>query len=177
MKPYLTYGAFIAIGNAVITLVLFLAGFHSEAEKLQTANYISGLGGLAIGITLLIIGVRAKRALVPVTEDFGYGKALGAAMMIALFATIFSSVFQFIYSSFINSNFVEVTIQAQLAGMQAKGMPSDAIEKAEGMMRMMMKPAIQAGFSFVGGMFINVIISLIAAAFLKRRAVEQLPAA
>jgi len=74
MKSYLTYGAFIAIGNAVVTLVLFLTGFHSEAEKLQTAGYVSGLAGLAIGITLLIIGVRAKRAETPITEEFSYAK-------------------------------------------------------------------------------------------------------
>ncbi len=177
MKPYLIYGAFIAIGQAVLTLVLFLVGFHSEPEKLQTANYILSLGGLAIGITLLIIGVRAKRALVPVTEEFGYGKALGAAVMISLFATIISTAFQFIYASFINPNFTEVTVQAQIAGMQANGVPSDTIDKAENMMRMMTKPAVMAGLGFVGGMVGNVIISLIAAAFLKRRAVEPLPAA
>jgi len=175
MKSYLTYGAFIAIGNAVVTLVLFLTGFHSEAEKLQTAGYVSGLAGLAIGITLLIIGVRAKRAETPITEEFSYGKALGAAVMISLFATLFSTTFQFIYTSFINSNFAEVTVQAQIAGMQAKGIPSDTIEKAEGMMRMMTKPAVMAGFGFAGGMFFNVIISLIAATFLKRRSVEVPP--
>ncbi len=174
MKPYLTYGAFIAIGNAVITLVLFLAGFHSEPERLQTAQIVSGVAGLAIGISLLVIGVRAKRAQVPVTEEFSYGKALGTAVMISLFATLFSATFQFIYASFINSNFAEVAYQAQVASMQAKGVSSAAIEKSEGLMRMMLKPAVQAGFAFVGGMFANVIISLIAAAILRRRATEQL---
>jgi len=95
--------------------------------------------------------------------------------MISLFATLFSTTFQFIYTSFINSNFAEVTVQAQIAGMQAKGIPSDTIEKAEGMMRMMTKPAVMAGFGFAGGMFFNVIISLIAATFLKRRSVEVPP--
>jgi hypothetical protein len=175
MKPYLSYGSFIAVGNAVVTLVLYLAGFHSDPDKLQTANIVSGVAGLAIVISLLIIGVRAKRAQTPVTEEFSFGKALGAAVLISLFASLFSTVFQFVYASFINPNFAEVTIQAQISAMQAKGIPSDAIEKAEGMMRLMTKPAMQAGFSFVGGMFSNVIISLIAAAFLKRRAVEVPP--
>jgi len=60
MKPYLTYGAFIAIGNAAITLVLYLAGFHTDPAKFQTGNYIAGAARLAIGISLLVVGIRAK---------------------------------------------------------------------------------------------------------------------
>jgi uncharacterized membrane protein len=173
MKPYLTYGAFIAIGNAVITLVLYLVGFHSEPEKLSTANYVSLLGGLVIGISLLIIGVRARRSLAPTTEDFTYGNALGAAVMISLFATLFGVAFQFIYQSFINPAFADVTIQAQINAMQAKGIPSEHIEKAEGMMRMMLKPAVQAVTGFIFGMIINVLVSLIVAAFLRRKAIAD----
>ena len=177
MKPYLSYGAFIATGNAVITLVIYIAGLHSDPDKLKTANLISLVAGLAIGISLLVIGVRAKRAQTPVTEEFSYGKALGAAVMISLFATLFSTVFHFIYQSFINPNFAEVAYQAQVTAMQAKGIPSDTIEKGEGMMRIAFKPAVMAISGFFIWMVINVIISLLAAAFLKRRAVDQLPAA
>jgi hypothetical protein len=173
MKPYLTFGAFIALGNAVITLVLYLAGFHSDPAKLSTAGNIAMAAGLAIGVTLLILGVRAKQAQTPVTEDFGYGKALGAAVMISLFATLFSSAFQFIYQSFINPSFAEVMVQAQISAMQDKGIPADTIEKAEGMMRIMLKPAVQAGMGLIFGMIFNVLISLIVSAFLRRKAVAD----
>ncbi len=170
MKPYLTFGAFIALGNAVITLVLYLAGFHSDPAKLSTASNIAMVAGLAIGISLLVLGVRAKRAQTPITEEFTYGKALGAAVMISLFASLFSSIFQYIYQGFINPAFGDVMIQAQISAMQAKGIPSDTIEKAEGMMRMMLKPAVQTGIGFIFGLIFNVIISLIVAAFLRRKA-------
>jgi hypothetical protein len=176
MKPYLSFGAFIALGNAVVTLVLYLAGFHSDPAKLSTAGYIAMVAGLAIGITLLVFGIRAKRAQIPVTEEFNYGKAFGAAVMISLFATLFSSVFMFIYQSFINPSFADVMVQAQISAMQAKGMPSDTIDKAEGMMRMMLKPAVQAGIGFISGMIFNVVISLIVAAFLRRKASTDLAA-
>jgi hypothetical protein len=172
MKPYLTYGAFIAIGNAVITLVLYLAGFHTDPAKLQTGNYISGAAGLVIGISLLVIGIRAKRATVPDTKDFNYGLALGAGVMISLFAGLFGTAFQFIYQSFINPGFADVVIEAQTAKFQSTGMSSDQIDKATQFMRLMTKPAVQAAVGFFGGMILSVIISLITAAFLKRKAIE-----
>lgn len=173
MKPYLSFGAFIALGNAVLTLVLYLAGLHSDPAKISTAGNIAMAGGLAISVTLLVLGVSAKQAQTPATEDFGYGKALGAAVMISLFASIFGSLFQFIYQSFINPSFADVMVQAQISAMQDKGIPSDTIEKAEGMMRIMLKPGVQAGLGLIFGMIFSVVISLIVSAFLRRKAIAD----
>jgi len=172
MKPYLTYGAFIAISNAAITLVLYLAGFHTDPAKLQTGNFVAGAAGLVIGISLLVIGIRAKRATVPETKEFNYGLALGAGVMISLFAVLFGTAFQFIYQSFINPGFADVLLQAQTAKLEAAGLSSDQIDKATQVMRMMTKPVVQAAMGFFGGMVMSVIISLIVAAFLRRKAVE-----
>ena len=172
MKSYLPYSSFIAIGNAVITLVLYLAGFHTDPSKLQTANYIAGAAGLALGIGFLVVGIRAKRALVPTTEDFSYGMALVSGVLISLFAVLFGAAFQFIYQSFVNPGFADVVIQAQAIQLEAKGIPSDQIEKIAQITRMMTKPAVQAVMGIFGGMIFSVIICLIAAAFLKRKAVE-----
>jgi hypothetical protein len=172
MKSYLPYSSFIAIGNAVITLVLYLAGFHTDPAKLQTANYIAGAAGLALGIGFLVVGIRAKRALVPATEEFSYGMALGSGVLISLFAVLFGAAFQFIYQSFINPGFADVLIQAQAIQLEAKGIPSDQIEKIAQFTRMMTKPAVQAVIGIIGGMIFSVIICLIAAALLKRKAVE-----
>jgi hypothetical protein len=175
MKSYLTSGSFIAIGNAVVTLVLYLGGFHSDATKLSTANYVSIVIGLGLSITFLIIGTRAKRAHLPVDQEFTYGQALATGVMISLFAALFGTAFQFIYQSFINPGFGEVVIQAQSAKFQASGLSSDQIEKAEKITRMMTKPAFQAVFSFFGGIIFGVILSLITAAFLRRKGSAQLP--
>jgi len=171
MKSYVTYGLFIAIGNAVVTLVLYLTGFQSDPAKLVTGNYIATVVGLAIGIYLLVLGVRTKRESIPAAQEFTYGMALGAGVLISVFATLFGSAFQFIYQSFINPGFAEVIIQAQTAKFQAAGLPSDQIEKATQFMRMMTKPAVQAVTGFFAGMIFSVVISLVVAAFLRRKAV------
>lgn len=174
MKPYLYYGSLIALANSVTTLVIYLAGLHSDPEKLSTAGYISMIVGLGAGISLMVAGVRSKRNLTPPTYDFTFGMALGVAVMVSLIATVLSTAFQFVYQSFINPGFAETMTQAQIAAMQAKNIPAEHIEKAEGMIRYMLKPAIQAGIGFVFGTVINVIISLIIAAIMKRKATEPL---
>jgi tetrahydromethanopterin S-methyltransferase subunit B len=171
MKPYLIYGSLIALANSVVTLVLYLAGLHSDPDKLSTAGYISMVAALATSIPFMVAGVRTKRNLTPPTDDFTYGMALGVAIVVGLFATVLSTAFQFVYQSFINPGYAEVMIQSQIAAMQAKNIPAEHMEKAEGMMRMMLKPAVQAVFGFVFGTVFNVLLSLIIAAIMRRKAI------
>src|SRR5271169_3395189 len=93
MKTCALYGFITALAGAFLVLALFFLGFHSDAAKLTAAQAIGGIGGLAIGATCTVLGVRARRAEVPATEDFGYGRALGAGVMISIFAALLNSLF------------------------------------------------------------------------------------
>ena len=176
MKTYLTYGGAMAIAGAVLVLALFFLGFHTEAAKLDSAQTIGLIGGLGIGIVCIVLGTKARLAEVPLTEDFGYGRALGTGVMIVLFASLFGLVTNFIYFHFINPGFTDLIIQAQLDKMAEKGMNGAQLEQAEKITRMVMKPGLQAIFGFCGGMFSGTIISLITAAFLKRPANDEVAA-
>ncbi len=176
MKTYLTYGVAMAIAGAVLNVVLYLVGLHSDPAKLTIAQIVGGVGGLGICITCLTLGIKARRAEIPATEEFGYGRALGSGVMIALFASLLGIVTTFVYAKFINPDFVDVLVQAQNQKFEAKGMSSTQIESAEKVVRMMSGPAVQAVFSFFGGMVFGTIISLVAAAFLKRPAAPEIPA-
>jgi hypothetical protein len=122
-----------------------------------------------------VLGTKAKRATVPTTEDFGYGSALGAGVMISLFAALFGIVTTYLYAAVINPGMTDIAMQAQIAKWEAAGLSGTSIERAEAMMRKMMSPPIQACFGFVFGMIFSTIISLITAAFLKREAVTDVP--
>lgn len=174
MKTYLTYGSAMAGGGFLLVLVLFALGFHSEASKLGTAQTIQTCVGILIGITCIVLGTKAKRATVPAEEDFGYGSALGAGVMITLFAALIGIVTNMLYSQLINPGMTDLIVQAQIAKWEAMNMPAARMEQAEGMMRKMMSPPIQACFGFVFGMIFGTIISLITAAFLKRPAAGEL---
>ena len=174
MKTYLTYGSAMAGGGFVLVLVLYILGFHSDASKLSIAQWVQGCAGLGIGIACIVLGTKARRASLPAEADFGYGSALGAGVMITLVAALLGLVTNFVYMRLINPGMNDLIIQAQIAKWEAAGMSSARIEQAEGMMRKMMSPPVQAAFGFLGGMFFGTLISLITAAFLKRPAKDEL---
>ena len=174
MKTYLTYGSAMAGGGFVLVLVLYIFGFHSDAAKISTAQWIQGVLGLGIGITCIVLGTKARRESVPAEEEFGYGSALGAGVMITLFAALLGLVTNFVYFHFINPGMNDLVMQAQIAKWEAAGMSGARIEQAEGMMRKMMSPAVQVAVGFGGGMIFGTLISLVTAALLKRSAKDEL---
>ncbi len=177
MKTYLTYGFYIALGSALVVFALYFLNFHSDPSKINNAQMIQMVCGLAIGISCTVFGIKARREEIPPADGFGYGRALGAGVMITLFAALFGTAFNYLYTIVINPNFTEVVLQAQTAKLEAQGLSSDKIEQINSFTRGIMKPAIQSAFGFIIGMFFGTIISLIAAAFLKRPATDEIVAA
>jgi hypothetical protein len=169
MKTTLAFGVGIGIANALLTLVLFFCGLHSDPAKLGTVGIVGGLVALAIYIAGLILGVRARREEVPADRPFGYSQAFGTALMISLFALIVGVAFQFLYETVINPNFLAVSAQAQRAAWEAKGMSDDQIEKAENFMKPFNSPAVRAIFIFVVLGAADTVISLIVAGVMKRK--------
>lgn len=170
MKTYLTYGAAMAIAGAMLVMVLYLLGFHSDPAKLGTAQVLGTCGGIAIAVVCTVLGTKARRAEIPPSEEFSYGQAFLAGFMIALFSSLFGIVTWVAYTTLINPDFSDVVVQAQMQQMEARGMKPAEIEAAEKMIRMMTSPFLQAIFSFFGGLVFGAIISLITAKFLKRPA-------
>lgn len=173
MKTYLTYGFAMAFGGAVLLFALFFLGFHDNPAKLDTAQWIQGIVGLAISIACTVLGIRARRAEVPADQAFGYGSALGAGVMITLFAALIGIVTTYLYSAVINPNFTDVMLQAQAAKLEEKGIPTDKIEQIQKATAVMMKPPVMAAMGFLSAMFFGTLVSLVAAAFLKRPALED----
>ena len=133
--------------------------------------------GPAIYITGLVLGMRAQRASLPATEEFSYGRALGTGLMVTLFAAIFGAVFYYVYLRFINPHFTEVIMQAQTAKLEGKGMSGAKLEQAQQFLRMFLQPGAQTALCFLGTILWGTVISLVAAAFIKRSAPPPLPMA
>lgn len=174
MKTYLTYGLAMAIASLLLTLALFFAGYHSDPDKVQSAQLTLTLAGLAISVVGIALGTKARRTEVPATEPFGYGRALGAGVMIALFSAAFGTIVHLTYTQAINPDFNEVLVQGQMAKLEADGLPASQIEAAEAVMRKMMHPALQAVFGLVGGTLYGTIIALITSIFFRRQATDPL---
>jgi len=176
MKTYLTYGFYMALGNALIVFALYFFGMHSEAAKLDLAQKLQMFSSIAISIACLIYGTREHRDALPAADPYGYGRALGTGFMIVLFASLFGAIFNYLYAAIINPGFIEVLLQAQSDKLEAAGMGADKIEQVNRMTRKMMKPAIQAGIGFFMGLFFGTLFALITAAFLKRTPHDEIVA-
>jgi hypothetical protein len=169
MKHYLLYGFISALAGAFLTLILYFAGFHSDPAKIGAAGVIAGVVGLAIAVTCITLGVKARRADVPADQDFGFGKSFLAAFMVSTVSNVISLVFSVIYNTSINPGFLEIMRQQQATKLENGGMTSD---KAESAAAMIFSPVPQAIFFIIFGTLVAVVISLIMAGFFTRKAVQ-----
>jgi hypothetical protein len=169
MKTALTYGAAMAVANALLTLVLYLLGLHDSAEKLRLAQWVGGLAGAGVGIAVLTLAIREKRAAFPADETWGYGNALGIALLTGVVGTFLGSVFGYIYFAAINPGMADAIYQGQVAAMEARGMSAAQIERAEPMMRKWMSAPILTLIQLFFGLVWSTLLALVVAAFLRRR--------
>jgi hypothetical protein len=168
MKTCALYGFISALAGAFLVLALYFLGLHSDPAKLGTAKIVGSIGGLAIGIVITTLGVKARRAEVPADEPFGYGSAFGTGVLISIFASILSAIFSYAYYAFINPAFSEVMLQDANEKLEAKGISGSQLDKIESFNRMMFSPVPEALIALIFGFIFGVIISLVVAAFLKR---------
>ncbi|MDO8540228.1 MAG: DUF4199 domain-containing protein [Opitutaceae bacterium] len=175
MKTPLTYGFLMALGGALLTLVLFFAGFHDSPEKMKTAQGIGIVVGLAITITCLSLAMREKRANLPPDADWGYGSAFGVGVLTAIVSAAFGTLFAYLYFGVINPGFSDMILQVQLEKMEGARMSAAQIERAEPMLRKWVSPIAltitQCIMAVIGG----AILSLIVAIFHRRPPVPPIP--
>lgn len=169
MKTWLTYGFIMTLCGAFIGLGLHFSGFHADVDKLKIAQNISIVTGIIIGVSCILLGMREKRAGTPADKPWGYGPALATGVMIGLFGALFGAVYNYVYFAYIDPNFHEVVLQAQIAAMEAKNIPSSQIEQAEPFIRKWLNPVVMTVTGAIMVFIWNLIISLIVAAFVKNR--------
>ncbi|HLP09871.1 MAG TPA: DUF4199 domain-containing protein [Opitutaceae bacterium] len=170
MNTYMLYGLAGAILGAVMNMVLFVLGLHGEKAQLMNDWKVGALLfviGTAIGVAVIVLGLRAWREEAP-GKGMSYGRGVGGGCLIGLWQGLGSMVFTILYGFVINPGFKDAMIAAQMAKMQEKGAPPEAYAMAEKFMGFMLSPIVQGVMMFFGTMFFAVVISLIAAAVLKR---------
>lgn len=169
MKIPLKYGVFMALAGAAFTLVMYFAGFHDSAEKMQSAPWIGFAAGMAIGVTFLALAMKEKRDTALFDAPWGYGSALGTGVLTGLVASLCGTVFAYCYFAFINPHMSDVILQGQIAAMEAKGMSSAQLERVEPMMRKWMSPPVMTIIQAISGFIMSTVLAAIVAVFFKQR--------
>jgi len=175
MKIYATYGLTGALLGALQTLALFLFGLHGDRIHLLNDWKVwlpLMILGLVISVVIIVLGMKAWR-----TESgpkgMSYGRGLGVGLLIGVWQGLGTMVFTLVYGLVINPGFKDAMIANQVAQMEAKGTPQQAIEMAEKIANFTMNPIFQAVMAVPGTAIWTLLVSLVVAAFLKRAAVEE----
>lgn len=171
MKIALIYGAAMSIAGALFLLLLFFAGFHDSVEKLQSAQWVGIVGGVAIGATCLALAMREKREQFSPEEDWTYGSALGVGVLVGVFGSLFGVIPSYCYFGIINPGFSDLIVQAQLIGMENHGMSAAQLEKIEPTLRKMASPVVLILSNAFSGFVFSTLLSLIVAIFFRNRSV------
>ena len=173
MRTYFNSAALITFSNALVTLVLYMGGFHTEPAKFNTGNYISFSFSLALSLIIVIRSVRSRRMLTPPSDPFPFGLAMGIAITISLLASILWAIFQLTYLAFINPNFTSLVMEMKLAAMQSKGANAAEIETTRQSMHPSLNPGVYVAAEFLLSMTLNTLLALLIAAIMRRKAVEE----
>lgn len=133
------------------------------------------IGGIAITVAVMLMGVREKRDLTPADKKWGYGSAFGSAFLIGLFGSLIAVVFSYAYFFHINPGFSDLVLQTEIAKLEAKGLAQEAIDGAIPIIKMMTSSTAMVISGGIGGVIGNGVIALIIAAFCKKRPEVEAP--
>ena len=168
IKPFPTaarWGLYGGLASIALGLVLYLFGITDYAKRgggmlPQITSYIIWIGAIAMAI-------RAHKM-----EDLGgfisFKRGVGTGALTGVVFAVFVGVWSYIFFSFIAPDALDLIREASYNQMLDRGMSEEEIEAAAGMMDNFTSPAFISLTAFFSTAIISVVISLIAAAIMKR---------
>lgn len=175
MKTSFTYGFSMALAGALLGMALFFLGFHSDVDKLDAAQKIEVVAGLGISVLFIGLGIREQRDLTPSDKKWGYGSALWTGIKIGFVGSFLAAFFNYAYFAFIDPSYSDIILQGQLDKMEAQGISADKMDQIEPMMKKWINPVVMTISGFFGGILGTTIVSLILAAFFRKRPEASTP--
>ncbi len=163
-KRALIYGAAIAIAGAVLTAVMAAAGLHTNPDSGQWV----GLLGVVFPIVGIVLAIRAAKRAESGEFTFGDGFKEGAA--VSLVAAVLGGLLSYLYLTAINPGYLEAVREATAAQLQARGFSAREVAQAQAMSSSMMTPGGTSGLGAAGQFAMGLIISAVAALFMRRKA-------
>jgi hypothetical protein len=148
----------------VIQMIVYLSGLDT------TANFGLGLLVSALNIVIYIVIVRSAILTHRNQKQEGFikfGKAFGVGFLTCLIMGLITGIVSIIYLN-IDPGYLEQMLENVRAGYEDQGMSEEQIEQAMGVVGMMQNPFVIGMISLVGTLFWGTIVSLIAAAILKK---------
>jgi hypothetical protein len=157
------YGLIAGVVGIAFFLILTISGVNITTSPLRWIGYC---------ITILLVVLAHQYYKQNGSGFMSYGEGLGIAMWLGLISSLLSSVFTYIYVKFIDTAFVDMIKEAQIAEMSKNGMSDEQIDQAMKFASMFMTPEAMFGFGLFFGFLGTLIIALIVTIFTQKKAPE-----
>ncbi len=158
----LKYGLIGGLVMVVYTAIIMILGMGTN-KLLLSLSYI-------IMIAVLVFAMQNYKK-----ENHGYmsyGQGLGVGTLASVIMGILGGIFMYVYTSFIDPNYLQGIMDQQVADLEARGMSDEQIDAAIAMTEKFSGPGMQLVSSVIGYLFIGFILSLIISAIIKNRRPE-----
>ena len=161
----LRYGSIASVILIVLGLVMYLGGMvdyeAAASGESSSSDWMANILNLVVWIGAIVMAIKHHKN----NELGGYisfGRGFYTGFLTSLFMGLIGAIWTYIFFSFVAPDAMDIMREAAL-----NQMPEDQAEAAEGMMTMIMSPAIMAMSMFMVTLAVGSIISLIASAIMK----------
>ena len=163
MKPNVKYGVILGGALMIISLLLYALGL----DKDETVSKIAGIFNILIPAIITFLGIKALR-----DENqngfITFGQGFSCGLVISIIGAVISGLYSYLYFLVINPWMVTYVRMKQEQEMLDRGLSESEVEKMAGTMEMWTTPGMMAAFAVIGMIVLGLVISLIAAAILKK---------
>jgi Protein of unknown function (DUF4199) len=172
-KIVLTFG--IVSGIILIAVMLITMPFMDQIMEYGTGELLGYISMIA-ALSTIFIGIKNYRDK-ELHGAISFAKAFQVGLLITLVASVFYVAGWVTYMNTSDSNFTENYTQKMKENLQKSGEPQEVIDakiaELENFSEMYKNPVVQIGFTFLEIFPVGLLISLIAAALLKKKTSAQ----
>lgn len=163
MKPNIKFGIILGGALMFISLLFYALGM----DKNETVSKIAGIFNIILPAIITFLGIKALR-----DENqngfITFGQGFSCGMVISIVGAAISGIYSYLYFVVINPGMVTYVRMKQEEEMLSRGLSESEVEKMSGTMEMWTTPGMMAAFAVIGMIVLGLVISLIAAAILKK---------
>lgn len=132
---------------------------------LQFENWTKWISTL-IMVAAIVLGIKS------ITDSnkgnlISFGTLFKAGMIIAIIIAVISIIYFFIYTNFIETDFIDKILEVSRKQMAEKGLSEEQIDTALKMSKSFMSPGLMVVFSLAGSLIFGALASVVGAAIFK----------
>lgn len=148
--------------TGLVSVIISFGLYALELEQQPVVRFLT-LAVLAVGIVLAMRNFKDQN-----TGFMSYGQGLSVGLTVSGVVGVLSAVFVYVYTKFVDPEVMTRMMDKARVDLEAKGSMSDAqIDQAMAMSSKFMTGPFMFAFTILGTLVLGLLISLLAAAFVK----------